>query len=167
MMHASLLPDLQLSRNFRCQNAVFVNAIFYTTTICLHRAALSKMYSLEPPTNVVHQSQIRLIAAAEEVLSILKITNDLHAALQNPILAFSTYMAATVFLEDFTAEHNDQSKDNLIFLLNITNMMGKSHPVVRLLAHQLAMDMRQCGIDSPVVQQVCLYLYERIQSNNK
>lgn len=97
MMHASLLPDLQLSRNFRCQNAVFVNAIFYTTTICLHRAALSKMYSLEPPTNVVHQSQIRLIAAAEEVLSILKITNDLHAALQNPILAFSTYMAATVF----------------------------------------------------------------------
>ncbi|KAI1257317.1 hypothetical protein MGN70_000357 [Eutypa lata] len=112
------------------------------------------MYSLEPPTNVVHQSQIRLIAAAEEVLSILKITNDLHAALQNPILAFSTYMAATVFLEDFTAEHNDQSKDNLIFLLNITNMMGKSHPVVRLLAHQLAMDMRQCGIDSPVVQQV-------------
>lgn len=159
MMRASLPLDLQLSRNFRCQNAIFVNALICTSVICLHRAALSKMDLLEAPAHMIHQSQTRLIAAAEEVISILKITDDLHTALQNPILDFSTYMAAVVFLEDFTAENSDQSKDNLVFLLNVTITMGKSHPVVRLLAYQLAMDMRQSGIDSPVVQQVCIRVF--------
>lgn len=103
---------------------------------------------------MLHQSQIRLIPAAEEILSILKIISDLDTALRNPIMAFSMYMSALIFLEDFTMEQSDSSKDNLVFLLNMAIAMGDSNPVVRSLAHQLAVDMKLCGIDSPIVEQV-------------
>jgi hypothetical protein len=144
-----VLPNnLRLPRSFRSQNAVFINVNIHTAVICLHREALSKMRQLSLPEHSMLQSQARLLPAAEEILNIFRMITELDAALKNPLMAFSAYMAALVFLQDFMTDHNHQSEDNLDLLLRIMIAVSKTNAVARSLANQLAMDMRQSGISS-------------------
>ncbi|KAH7140961.1 binuclear zinc transcription factor, partial [Dactylonectria macrodidyma] len=149
-----LLPEsLRLSAGFRCQNAVLVNIMMQTAIICLHRAALWRMQSQPVPDYLMRLSQARLLPAAEEVLNVLKIVSDLHKALQNPLINFAAYVAASVFLED---AHSDSghSRSNLEFLLRVMVAIGKNNPVTGSLATQLADEMKQCGIESAVLEKV-------------
>ncbi|KAK3690252.1 binuclear zinc transcription factor [Podospora appendiculata] len=143
--------NLQLPRNIRCHTAVFVNISIHSAIICLHRAALTRArtHQLDLPGYLRRQSQARLLPAAEEILGILRMTIDIHAAFKNPLLVHSTtYMAAIVFLDDMTAEHSHQSESNLDFLLNILVALGRTNAVTRSLAIQLAMDMKKRGFNS-------------------
>ncbi|OBT99229.1 hypothetical protein VE01_02747 [Pseudogymnoascus verrucosus] len=146
--------NLRLPRSIRCQNAVFVNVYIHTTIICIHRAAVSKINQLTLPEYLMNQSQGRLLLAAEEILNIFRMVNDLDATLKNPLMAFSMYMAALVFLEDFVMDHSDQSEDNLNFLQNIMIAFGRTNAITRSLAIQLAMDMRQSGFDASAMDKV-------------
>ncbi len=100
------------------------------------------------------QSRVRLLPAAEGILNIFRMVVDLHSALKNPLMAFSAYMAALVFLEDYMIDQNQQSEDDLHFLLHILVSLGRTNVVIRSLAIQLAIDMKQCGFDSSVMEQV-------------
>ncbi|KAH8646722.1 fungal-specific transcription factor domain-containing protein [Xylariales sp. PMI_506] len=142
-----LPSSLRLPRNFRCYSAAFINIIIHTSTICLHRAALWKMRSLEVPDHITYQSDNRLLPAAQEILGILRIIPDLQTALQNPILSFSAFMAALIFLEDFITDHDSQNEDDLNFLLHTMIVLGKNNSVSKSFAKQLATQMRQIGID--------------------
>jgi hypothetical protein len=106
------------------------------------------------PGHLLSQSQVRLLPAAEEILNIFRMITDINAALMNPLLSFSAYMAALVFLEDFMTEHNHQSEDNLNFLLLIMVAVGQTNAVTRSIAIQLAEDMKQSGINSSVIERV-------------
>jgi hypothetical protein len=150
-----VLPNnLRLSRSFRRKNAVFINVNIHTAVICLHRAALLKIRQLMLPEYLMLRSQARLLPAAEEILNIFRKTTDLDTALKNPMMAFSAYMAALVFLEDFMTDHNHPSEDNLDFLLRIMIAVGNTNAVARSLATQLAIDMKQSGIDSSTMEKV-------------
>ncbi|KFZ14893.1 hypothetical protein V501_03000 [Pseudogymnoascus sp. VKM F-4519 (FW-2642)] len=127
--------NIRLPRSIRCQNAVFVNVYIHTTIICIHRAAVSKI-------------------TAEEILNIFRMVNDLDATFKNPLMAFSIYVAALVFLEDFVMDHSHQSEDNLNFLQNIMIAFGRTNAITRSLAIQLAMDMRQSGFDASATEKV-------------
>ncbi|KAK3320316.1 binuclear zinc transcription factor [Cercophora scortea] len=145
-----LPSNLQLPKNIRCHTAVFVNISIHSAIICLHRAALTRArtHQLDLPDYLRRQSQARLLPAAEEILGILRMTTDIHAAFKNPLLVHSTYTAAIVFLDDMTAEHSHQSQSNLDFLLNILVGLGRTNVVTRSLAIQLAMDMKKRGYHS-------------------
>lgn len=149
-----LPSNLRLPRSLRCHNAVFVNVNIHTAIICIHRATVSKIRQLALPEYIVLQSQDRLLLAAEEILNIFRKVNDLDAALKNPLMAFSVYVAALVFLEDFVGDHNHQSEDNLNFLYNILIAVGRTSAITRSLAIQLAMDMRQSGFDASALEKV-------------
>ncbi|KAK3393442.1 binuclear zinc transcription factor [Podospora didyma] len=151
------LPSgLQLPRNVRSQNAVFINIITHTAIISLHRAGLGKARAghLKLPEYLTRQSQDRLLPAAEEILSIIRMINDVKVAFKNPLMVFAAYMAALVFLDDFVIEHSCQSESSLDFLLNILAALGKTNPVTRSLAIQLAMDMKRSGFDSSVMERI-------------
>ena len=149
------LPNnIRLPRSFRCPNALFVNVNIHTAIICLHRAALLKIRQLSLPEHLMLQSQVRLLPAAEGILNIFRMITDLESALKNPLMAFSAYTAALVFLEDYMTDHDSQSEDNLHFLLHILVALGKSNAVTRSLAIQLALDMKQGGFDSSVIEKV-------------
>lgn len=158
---ASLLnclpDDLKLPNSIRCQNATFVNIIIHTSIILLHRAALSTIERVGTPHHMIRQCRIRLVAAAEEILNILGMMPDVNDMLKNPMLTFSMYMASLVFLDQPTSTEPDyQRQDNLDFTLRLMILAAKTWgtPVTRSMAIQLAVDMRQRGLDSAAVEKV-------------
>jgi hypothetical protein len=151
----ALLPNkIQLPRNFRSPNAIFVNVSLQTSIIYLHRSVFSSLGQLELPEYISRQSKSRLLPAATEIISIFRMAPSLYAALYNPLMVFSAYMSALVFLDDLKEGHNHQSEDNLEFLLRIMVAFGKTNPITRALAVQLASDMKQRGCHSSIAERV-------------
>ena len=149
------LPDnLRVPGTVQCQTAIFVNANIHTSIICLHRGALAMLNQFDSPGYMKQQSKFRLLPAAEEILRILKTTTKINTTLQNPIMAFSAYMAAIVFLENILSDQDGQSQANLDFLLGILKEVGLRNPVVRSMALQLAMDMERTGVNISLIEKV-------------
>ncbi|KAF4484484.1 Citrinin biosynthesis transcriptional activator ctnR [Colletotrichum fructicola Nara gc5] len=165
---ASLLnclpDDLKLPNSIRCQNATFVNIIIHTSIILLHRAALSTIERAGTPHHMIQQCRARLFAAAEEILNILRMMPDVNDMLKNPMLTFSMYMASLVFLDQPTSTEPDyQRQENLDFTLRLMILAAKTwgNPVTRSMAIQLAVDMRQRGLDSAAVEKASELPLER------
>lgn len=149
------LPDnLRVGRLVHCQTAIFVNVIIHTSVICLHRGALAVLDRFNSPDHLKQQSKFRLLPAAEEVFRILRTSTKIHTTLQNPMMAFSAYMAAVVFLEHVMSDQDEQSQDNLQFVLDILKQVGVRNAVVRSMALQLAMDMERTGVDPSSLEKV-------------
>ncbi len=130
-------------------------------TIQLHRTALGLMHIHSLPFYLVAQSQARLLPAAEGILGTFRAAGDgVGAAIRNPLLSFAAYMAASVFLEDFLAvgaasvDRGRQSEDSLDFLARLLVFFGRSVPLVRTMAFQLAADMKRTGYDSSMMDKV-------------
>ncbi|KAI3574639.1 hypothetical protein IWW34DRAFT_632030 [Fusarium oxysporum f. sp. albedinis] len=126
-----MLPkNLCLPANYRTHNAIFVNVMLQTATICLHRAALWRMKSnLQGlPSYLIRLSQDRLLPAAEEILTIFRMIPDL------------VFMASTS-PTDPDGEHGQ----NLDFILKILVAFGNTNLVANALANEIVKEMKQCG----------------------
>ncbi|KAF5247531.1 hypothetical protein FAUST_768 [Fusarium austroamericanum] len=147
-----MLPKkLCLPTNYKSHNAVFVNVMLHTATICLHRAALWRMKSnLQGlPSYMIRLSQDRLIPAAEEILNIFKMIPDLGTTFSNPLICVAAYMAALVFLSCTSpAEPNVQSEENLDFILRIMVAFGDNNSVANAVSNEIMKEMSQCVITS-------------------
>ncbi|KAH8799769.1 hypothetical protein F5884DRAFT_686650 [Xylogone sp. PMI_703] len=158
-----LLPEsLKLPRAFRDQNAVFVNLTIYASTISLHRAALAKVKQHNLPEVLLTRSKARLFPAAEEIMSILKMSGNFIYASQDALIGFVAFMAASVFIDDFIEMKNQQSEDNLEFLLTIMAAASNGNAIIRSLTVQLALQMKRSGVDPSAIDKVkisfCIYL---------
>jgi hypothetical protein len=153
-----MLPkSLCLPANYKNDNAVFFNIMLHTATICLHRAALWKMKSnLQGlPSYMIRLSQDRLIPAAEEILNIFRMIPNLNATFANPLICFSAYMAALVFLSSTTPTQPDSpSVENLDFMLKIMVAFGDNNLVANAVANEIVKEMKQCGIVSVTMDKV-------------
>lgn len=157
MLLHCLPDDVRLPNSIRCQNATFVNIIIHTSVICLHRSAISTAQKVGMSEDMVCQSRARLTTAAEEILNILRMMPDVNDMLKNPMLAFSMYMASLVFLDQPESTDTDyRRQDNLDLTLRFMILAAKTwgNPVTRSMAIQLALDMRNKGLDSLVVEKV-------------
>lgn len=149
------LPEnLQLPRSLQCQNALFTNIMIHTTIICLNRAALREARRLSQPSSLINRSQARLLSAAEEIFNIFREITDMDAAFSNPLLAFSAYMASSVYLDKPTAEHKKRAEFNLTYLLHIMIALSKTNAISRSLAIQIAEEMKNIGLDSSAIETV-------------
>lgn len=147
------LPEnLRLPRHIRDQNAALVNLLLYSSVITLHRAAISKIKEHDLPENMLLRSAARLLPAADEILDIMRLMSHLDAAFTNPFVAFSVYVAASVFVDDFKNEPSRQCQDNLDFLLNIMIAFANRIPTIRPLAVELAVDMNRSGVDTSAME---------------
>lgn len=149
---ADMLPaNLQLPQNSACQHAVFVNILIHTATMCLHKTAAQKAKCLQGPEAelLARESHNRMFAAAVKVLDVFQHTRDLVMALQNPIQDYTAYIAALVFLQDFSVGRSVQSKCDALFLFGILRTAGEIHAVARMLSVQLGAQLENCGIDIP------------------
>ncbi|KAF4451794.1 hypothetical protein F53441_5269 [Fusarium austroafricanum] len=155
-----MLPrTLHLPANYRNHNAVFVNVMLHTATICLHRAALWKMKAnlQESTTYMIRLSQDRLIPAAEEILSIFKMIPDLGTTFTNPLICFAAYMSALVFLASTSpTEPNKENEENLDFILKIMVAFGTTNLVADALTNEIAKEMQQCGIKSAAMDKMLI-----------
>ena len=155
IMMMFLPHNLKLPRAFRCQNAIFVNLTINTATICLHRAAIWKCQQLMLPEASAMQYKARLLPAAQEIATILRLSLDLQALLQNPLILLSVYIAALVFLDDTIADQAaHESKTNLDLMLHIMLNGGDSNPVAGSIAVALASEMERGEIHSSAMEKV-------------
>ncbi|RFN53570.1 hypothetical protein FIE12Z_2178 [Fusarium flagelliforme] len=155
-----MLPkSLCLPANYKSHNAVFVNVMLHTAIICLHRAALWRMKSnLQGlPSYMIRLSQDRLVPAAEEILNIFRMVPELVTTFANPLICFSAYMAALVFLSTTSPVEPDiQSEENLDFILRIMVAFGDTNLVAKAVATEIVKEMSQCGIASTTMSKVNL-----------
>lgn len=158
-----MLPkNLCLPANYRTHNAIFVNVMLQTATICLHRAALWRMKSnLQGlPVYLIRLSQDRLLPAAEEILNIFRIIPDLGATFTNPLICFAAYMASLVFMASTSPTEPDREHgQNLDFTLKILATFGNTNLVANALANEIVKEMKQCGITSPSMHKVGYQYY--------
>ncbi|KAF5559752.1 Zn(II)2Cys6 transcriptional activator [Fusarium phyllophilum] len=158
-----MLPkNLCLPANYRTHNAIFVNVMLQTATICLHRAALWRMKSnLQGlPSYMIRLSQDRLLPAAEEILNIFRMIPDLAATFTNPLICFAAYMAALVFMASISpTEPDGEYGQNLDFILKILVAFGNTNLVANALAEEIVKEMKQCGITSPSMNKVGYQYY--------
>ncbi|KAH7248948.1 fungal-specific transcription factor domain-containing protein [Fusarium redolens] len=147
-----MLPkNLCLPANYKTHNAIFVNVMLHTATICLHRAALWRMKSnLQGlPSYVIRLSQDRLLPAAEEILNIFRMIPDLGATFTNPLICFAAYMAALGFIASTSpAEPDGEHGQDLDFILKVLAALGNTNIVANTLASEIVKEMKQCGITS-------------------
>jgi len=158
-----LSEDLQLSQDARSLDAILVHICTNMATIQLHRSALGLMHRHRLPAYLVLQSRMRLLPAAEGILAVFRAAGGrVGTAIRNPLLSFAAYTAASVFLEDFQAAHGTeaghQSEDSLGFLARTLVFFGRSNPLVRTMAFQLASDMKRTGYDQSMMEKVRVQL---------
>lgn len=155
IMHMSLPQNLKLPRNFRSQNAIFVNIMVHTATICLLRSAIWKCQQLMYPQATALQYKARLLPAAQEITNAVRLSLDLQALTQNPLVLFSIYIAALVFLDDVIADDTaTESQASLDVLLHIMVNVGDTHPVAGSMALELSREMEKGGVPSSAIQKV-------------
>ncbi|RSL64929.1 hypothetical protein CEP54_004468 [Fusarium duplospermum] len=146
-----LPTNLQLPENAECQHAIFVNILIHTATMCLHKTAAQKAKCLQGPEAeiLVRESHNRMFAAAVKVLDVFQQTRDLVMALKNPIQDYTAYIAALVFMQDFSVGKSEQSRCDTLFLFGILRTAGEIHAVARMLSVQLETQLENRGIGIP------------------
>ncbi|KAL6923618.1 hypothetical protein FSHL1_000867 [Fusarium sambucinum] len=153
-----MLPkNLCLPANYKSHNAVFVNVMLHTATICLHRAALWRMKSNIQglPSYMIRLSQDRLVPAAEEILNIFRMIPELGTTFANPLICVAAYMAALVFVSCTSpAEPDVQSEENLEFILRVMVAFGNNNLVANAVSNEIVKEMSQCGITSATMCKV-------------
>ncbi|KAK4249171.1 hypothetical protein C7999DRAFT_12955 [Corynascus novoguineensis] len=171
---AAALPEtLDPSRNPHSLDAILVHTCTHMATIHLHRTALRRhRQPVHAPSLVpAALSHARLLPAAEGILAVFHAAGAfLGAALQNPLLPFAAYLAASVFLENHvrpssSASLDKSSEEKLGYLARVLVAFGRSSPLVRVNALQLAADMRRVGHDASAIEiERALGLPERMRS---
>lgn len=136
------------------RNAIVVNAGIHTSVICIHRAALAKIREFGLPADMFASSRLRLLPSAEQIVNALKSTGDVEGAMADHFLGFSAYLASLIFLEVYMETQWSQSEQNLQYLLGAMAHAGEKDPFSRSLAIQLALGMRQVGMDSSTLDRV-------------
>ncbi|GAB1311575.1 hypothetical protein MFIFM68171_01785 [Madurella fahalii] len=163
-----LPEELHLSRNPRSLDAILVHTCTHMAIIHLHHTALRLMRRHSTGSHLIAQSEARLLPAANGILAVFRTAGDgVGTAIRNPLLSFAAYMAASVFLEDYSQasaggggrvagvyNRSRQSEDSLDFLARILVFFGRSSPLVRANAFQLAADMKRTGYDESMVDKV-------------
>jgi hypothetical protein len=166
------LPErLHMSQNPRSLDAILVHISTNMATIHLHRTALGLVHRHLLAPHLIAQSQARLLPAAEGILAVFRGAGDgVGTAIRNPLLSFAAYMAASVFLEHYfqvaaavaaggvdqeQAQYQSrQSEESLDFLASTLVFFGRSSPLVRANAFQLAADMQRTGYDASMMNKV-------------
>ncbi|KAI1660990.1 fungal-specific transcription factor domain-containing protein [Daldinia decipiens] len=152
LLNTSLcLPThLKLPTGLSNPNIVFTNMNIYTSTICLHQAAIFKADRNKLPPSVSSESKVRCITAANEIASIMRMVSHLDLCAMNPFISFCLYVAARVFVQYLKSRPDDsQTADSLRFLLAAMNALKRKNPLTESFLVQLDVDLEALGTRIP------------------
>lgn len=157
LLSAALPSSLRLPAAARDQNAIFVNVLLQTATICLHKTLLKHGTCAVCAVDdaVARRSRDRVVAAAHETIHVFSLAGDLPVALRNPTLCFAAYTAGLVCCEMAVRGGDANGLDNVRFLVNMLNAVGPTNVVAGMLAAQLAQHARSMGLGLAGVNMVC------------
>lgn len=130
----------------------------HIASICLHRAGSARMKQHGAAEANLLRSWDRVMPAAEDIFATVALAHDIEARFRNLITGFASFMAATVFLEDFVASRNQASEEKLTALLDIMISVGTGSSSTASLAMRLAHKVFRHGIDPLALEKIrCLW----------
>lgn len=135
-----------------------INLQLHTATICLHRSGVARAKKHNIPLEILFGTQVRLLPAADAIFGIVASLADVTGMFRNPMVAFAAYMAAYVFLEDYTSFQNHDSEMKMNALMDLMITIGQENPITASVAIQMAHELRKTGIDPSAVNKVRLIL---------
>ncbi|KAJ3570519.1 hypothetical protein NPX13_g5702 [Xylaria arbuscula] len=141
------LPEsFRLPANISDRGAVNTNLNFHAAIICLHHAALERIETYNLPEYAKHISQNRLIAAAQEIVNIVKLTSHVSSGSKTPLVALSLFCATSVFIHFCKEGCTPTHADNLDFILSAMSAIGRTHFITRAFLRQALLDIEQNGV---------------------
>ncbi|PVH78426.1 hypothetical protein DL98DRAFT_462441 [Cadophora sp. DSE1049] len=142
------LPEqLRLPAAVRNINVVFTHISLHTLVILLHQIAVGHTIRNELNPGALGQSQLRVLMAAEEIASIMRLVAYQEAAEMTAWVGFCLFVAAKVFVKDHKSAPNHQSRlGNIQLLLQIMKTIGLQQPITNYFAAQLELEIQTAGI---------------------
>ncbi|KAL0930949.1 binuclear zinc transcription factor [Colletotrichum truncatum] len=145
------LPErFRLPQSMKDPTAVHTNLNLHASIICLHHAALDRIEANSLPDQLKASSQLRLRTAAEEVVSIVKLTSHMNSGYKSPLVALSLYCAASVYV--YNAKCDPQNGlsmtdlQNLKFIIQAMEGIGRRHLITQAFLQQIYMDIQRNGL---------------------
>ncbi|KAK1637326.1 hypothetical protein BDP81DRAFT_222423 [Colletotrichum phormii] len=149
------LPErFRLPQSMRDPTSVHTNLNLHASVICLHHAAIDRIERNKLPEQLKAASELRLRTAAEEVVSIIKLTSHMNSGYKSPMVALSLYSAASVYV--YTAKCNldtgfsTADLQNLKFIINAMEAIGRRHIITQAFLQQIFMDIERNGLSGVI-----------------
>lgn len=151
------LPEhLQCPPNVNDPTAVLVNLQLNTATICLYRSASSHIRRSGMPPPIPIHTEHRVLPAAQAIVTIVALVEDVTSRFRNPTTAFAAFMAGMAFLRDWsTGSAGDPgSMDKTLALMDVMVDIGEENLVTASLAVHMAHELYKTGIDPGAMAKV-------------
>lgn len=149
------LPErFRLPQSMRDPTSVHTNLNLHASVICLHHAAIDRIERNKLPEPLKAASELRLRTAAEEVVSIIKLTSHMNSGYKSPMVALSLYSAASVYV--YSAKCNMDTGfstadlQNLKFIINAMEAIGRRHIITQAFLQQIFMDIERNGLSGVI-----------------
>ncbi|KAF4435153.1 hypothetical protein F53441_13575 [Fusarium austroafricanum] len=149
------LPEkFRLPENVRDVAALHLNLNLHAAIICLHHAAAEKAEKFDLPVNVKQSSVTRLRAAAEEIVSIMRLTANATLFFKSPLSALSLYCTTTVYV--YLGKQNPATGlsaidlSNLQLIIQSMEAIARVHTITRGFLQQACLDIEKNGLDSVI-----------------
>ncbi|KAK2604521.1 hypothetical protein N8I77_007445 [Diaporthe amygdali] len=142
------LPErFRLPNSMRDPVAVHTNLNLHASIICLHNSAYEMTKEHDLPDHVKQTSKTRVLTAAQEIVTIVKVTSHSNAGYRSPLVALALYVASSVYTTMAQDEGMQPSHTaNLEFLLVAMNAIGKEHIITRSFLTQAILDLQRAGL---------------------
>ncbi|PTB58309.1 hypothetical protein M431DRAFT_110641 [Trichoderma harzianum CBS 226.95] len=160
------MPDrFRLPDNLRDPLATYINLNFHASVICLHHVALETIEKNQVDDSSRKDSLCLLKNAAEEIVSIVKMTSHRSSLFSNPLCAFSLYCATTVYVylakQDPSSEINPADMSSLELIINAMEAMGRIHMITCAFLQQACLDIDNNGLSGSIKLPI-LYQYRNL-----
>ncbi|KAG9253901.1 binuclear zinc transcription factor [Emericellopsis atlantica] len=148
------LPEqFRLPRNIRNPMALHLNLNLHASVICLHHAAVEKAEKFGH-TDTIKASIGRLKNAADEIVSIARLTAHNTSIFKNPLSSLSLYCATTVYVymakTDIRHGFDAIDKANFETLIQAMEAIARVHQITRAFLQQACLDIERNGLLSVI-----------------
>lgn len=142
------LPErFRLPMNLRDPVAVHTNLNLHASVICLHNSAYEMTKEHDLPDHVKQTSKTRVLTAAQEIVTVVKLTSHSNVGYKSPLVALALYVASSVYT---TMSQDDGMQPdytaNLEFLLVAMNAIGKQHVITKSFLTQAIVDLQRANL---------------------
>lgn len=142
------LPErFRLPNSLRDPVAVHTNLNLHASIICLHNSAYEMTKEHNLPDHVKQTSKTRVLTAAQEIVTVVKMTSHSNVGYKSPLVALALYVASSVYTT--MAQDDGMQPDhttNLEFLLVAMNAIGKQHVITKSFLTQAIVDLQRAGL---------------------
>lgn len=97
-----------------------------------------------------------MLNSASEIFTIVAHTGDIGTVFSDPSVAFAAFMAAMVFLDDYSRSRSGHSEAYLKSLMDLVVLLAENNPITSSLALQLAHELERAGVDVHALEKVRL-----------